>query len=143
MDLALSYRGNYAVRAAVYLARAWSRAGTARVVDIAEGMGLPPSYTPQVLGYLARAEIVISRAGRGGGFRLARAPTEISLLEVVEATDGHLVLERCPLRDAPCGWDDPCALHPAWSRAATGVARALGETSLAELATRFDQERRP
>jgi Rrf2 family protein len=96
-------------------------------------MELAESYTPQVLGLLVRAGLVVSRAGRGGGFRLSRSPTRITLLEVVEATDGNLALERCPIRGAACTPDDPCALHPALSRAATALARTLGSTSLAEL----------
>ena len=104
------------------------------MTDIARAMELAESYTPQVLGLLARAGLVVSRAGRGGGYRLARPPTRITLLEVVEATDGNLVLERCPIRDGACTPESPCALHPALSGAATAVARTLGATSLADLA---------
>lgn len=133
MNLTLSYRGDYVVRAAIYLSSVWRTVEYSKLRHIAETMRLPVSYTPQILGMLARAGLVESRAGRGGGYRLARSPAEISLREVVEAAEVRLKVERCPIRGTPCTPDDGCMLHPAWMRAATAVQEALGTTMLADL----------
>lgn len=135
MDLTLSRRGDYVVRAAISLAGAWSGNGAYRKIrEVSEEMRLPPSYTPQLLGLLARAGLAEARAGREGGYRLTRAPTEISMLEVIEAAEGHLVSRRCPIRGGPCRWDEVCAVHPTWVKASEAIRSVLEQSSLAEVA---------
>jgi Rrf2 family protein len=102
VDLALTRRGDYAVRAALCLARAGGEAGYVKIREVAATMALPASYTPQVLRLLAEAGLAEARAGRDGGYRLTRPPDEIALLEVVEAAEGAFRLERCILRGGPC-----------------------------------------
>ena len=135
MNLTLSRRGDYVVRAALCLAAAWDGRGAYRKIrEVAEAMDLPRSYTPQVLGILAKAGLAEAKAGRDGGYRLSRPPQKISLLEVIEAAEGYLVSERCPLRGGPCHWDDVCALHPTWVKASEAVRSTLTKTSLAHVA---------
>ena len=133
VDLTLSHQGDYVVRAAVALAGAWPDRAYRTIASVAEEMDLPLSFTPQILGLLAKAGVADSRAGRGGGYRLARDPRKVTLLEVVEAAEGHLVAERCALRGGPCRWDDVCAVHPTWLRASEAVRGALAKTTLAEV----------
>ena len=133
MDLALTRRGDYAVRAALCLA---SRGGDGRYVkirEVAQTMALPASYTPQVLRLLADAGLAEARAGRDGGYRLTRPPGEVTLLEVVEAAEGTFTLERCILRGGPCHWEQACAVHAAWSAAVQACRDSLRRTTLADL----------
>ena len=139
MNLSLTRRGDYAVRAALHLARSYARDGLAKVREISSEMDLPRSYTPQVLGLLVRAGLVEAKAGRDGGYRLLRSPEEISLLEVVEAAEGPLVAEECTLSGGPCRWEDVCAVHPAWSAASEALRGSLARTTLADLA-RVDRD---
>ena len=133
MRMELGKRADYAVRAAVDLARhAWD--GERRKARaIAEEMAIPASYVPQILAELVRAGIAVSVAGPGGGYALARAPAEVSLLEVIEAIDGELLSSACVLRAGPCRWDDMCAVHIPWARAQFAMLDSLSATSLAEL----------
>ncbi|HVB53674.1 MAG TPA: Rrf2 family transcriptional regulator [Candidatus Acidoferrales bacterium] len=134
MDLTLSRRGDYTVRAAIGLAGSWSPNGSSRKMrEIAAEMGLPPTYAPQIFGRLVRADLVTARAGPSGGYRLTRDPAEITLLEVVEAGEGNLAPRRCTLRGGPCRWADVCAVHPSWSRATSAVREALAGTTLAQV----------
>ena len=140
MDLTLSRRGDYVVRAAISLAAAWDGNGAYRKIrEVASEMRLPLSYTPQLLGILAKAGLAESKAGREGGYRLTRDPEDISVLDVIEAAEGDLVSRRCPLRGGPCRWDDVCALHPTWSKASEAIRITLSGTSLLEVA-RVDRE---
>jgi Rrf2 family protein len=56
--------------------------------DIAVSAGVPVEYLRKVLQRLARARLVRSTRGRGGGFGLARPASKITLLQVVEAIEG-------------------------------------------------------
>jgi Rrf2 family protein len=142
MNLTLSRRGDYAVRAAIFLAMAWDEGGGYRKIrEVAEVMDLPLGYAPQVLGILAEAGIAEAKAGRQGGYRLARSPARISLLEIVEAAEGYLASERCPLRGGPCHWDDVCALHPTLTGATEAIRATLSHTALSEVAA-VDRELR-
>lgn len=135
MDLTLTRRGDYVVRAAIALAAAWDGEGAYRKIrQVADEMRLPPSYTPQLLGILAQAGLAEARAGRSGGYRLTRSPEDISMLEVIEAAEGDLVSRRCPIRGGPCRWDNVCAVHPTWVKASEAIRSVLATTTLAELA---------
>ena len=133
--MTLSRRGDYVVRAAIALAAAWDGAGAYRKTrQVAEEMALPPSYTPEVLGILARAGLAEAKAGRSGGYRLTKPPRYISLLEVIESAEGSLEPRRCAIRGGPCRGEDLCALHPAVARAAEAIRATLATTTLAEVA---------
>lgn len=135
MDLTLSRRGDYVIRAAIHLAQRWDGHGSyCKIREIAEAMDLPLSYTPQLLGLLAKAGLAEARAGRAGGYRLARDPATIPVLEVIEAAEGRLGSKRCPLRGGPCHWDDVCALHPTWVAVSEAIRATLAGVSLAEVA---------
>lgn len=135
MNLQLTRRGDYAVRAAIHLARAaLEGSGYAKIREVSHAMAVPLSYTPQVLGLLSRAGLAEAKAGREGGYRLSRSPDSITLLEVVEAAEGDLRAIRCTLRGGPCRWEDQCAIHPFWVDAADRFRDSLGRTSLTDLA---------
>lgn len=133
MDITLSKTADYAVRAALALAEA-PDANYVTIARVAEEMSLPRTFTPQVLGLLARAGIAESKAGRGGGYRLTRDARRITMLEVVEAAEGSFVNERCTMRGGPCRWDDRCAVHDTWVKAAEALRRSLAHTTLAKVA---------
>jgi Rrf2 family transcriptional regulator, iron-sulfur cluster assembly transcription factor len=132
VDLTLSKKGDYVVRAALALARAWNDGGYRKIREVAKEMDLPLSYTPQILAALAQAGIAEARAGRDGGYRLVRAPEAISLLDVVEAGEGPLSPPSiCAIRGGPCRWEKVCALHPVWSAATQAICLVLQQSTLA------------
>ncbi len=133
MDLALTKRGDYVVRAALSLGRAAASGEYRKVREVAEEMSLPLRYTPQILNLLVKAGIAEARAGRKGGYRLLRGPEEVSLLEIVEAGEGPLRSTRCTLRGGPCHWEGMCAVHPAWEEARNALTDALARRSLASV----------
>jgi Rrf2 family iron-sulfur cluster assembly transcriptional regulator len=136
MDVALSRKADYAVRAMIALGEAWESGGLRTISAISEEMALPRSYTPQVLGRLIEAGLVVSRPGRGGGYRLTRDPADIRMLAIVEAADGPLRIERCTLRGGPCRWEDRCAVHDTWVDAVDALRRSLEEARLTDVLAR-------
>lgn len=133
MDLSLGRRADYAIRCVVALAAVHEDGGRRKAASIAEEMAVPSSYVPRILAELVRAELAVSQAGREGGYRLARPPSEISLLQVVRAVDGEVVSRDCVLRGGPCRWEDACAVHEPWARAQQALLDELDGTTLAEV----------
>jgi Rrf2 family cysteine metabolism transcriptional repressor len=85
----LSTRSEYACLALIELAEHRDQ-GFLPIPTIAERQGLPGDYLEQILLILKRAGYVRSRRGAGGGWRLARDPSAISLAEIIRLLDGAL-----------------------------------------------------
>jgi Rrf2 family protein len=133
MDLTLTKRGDYVVRAALSLARSYEGGGLKKIREVAAEVDLPLRYTPQILNLLTKAGLAEARAGKQGGYRLLRSPEDISLLELVEAGEGPLRNERCTLRGGPCHWENVCPVHATWQEAYEAIASVLAGRSLASL----------
>jgi Rrf2 family protein len=133
MELTLGKRADYTVRAVLDLACHYGD-GRRKADEIAAEMEIPRSYLPQLLAELVRSGLVVSVAGRHGGYSLARPPQEVSLLEVIEAVEGPIASTECVLRGGPCRWEDACAFHEPWARAQAALRDSLAETSFAEVA---------
>ncbi len=63
--------------------------------EVSERLGESPSYVSKVLRQLAMGGVVQSRRGMAGGYELVRAPSEISLLDIVEVTQGTIPANYC------------------------------------------------
>ncbi|MEU8895002.1 Rrf2 family transcriptional regulator [Nocardia sp. NPDC048505] len=84
---------DYAVRTLLEIARA-AQSGPLKADAIATAQRIPPKVLETVLGELRRAELVISRRGPDGGYRLARAAAAISVADVIRAVEGPLASVR-------------------------------------------------
>ncbi len=126
----ISDTAEYALRAVVWMAQEQARVWTTR--ELATGTRTPADYLSKVLRMLAHGGVVEAQRGVGGGFRLARRPREISVLEVINAVDPVERIHSCPLKLKAHG-TCLCPLHRGLDDALAGVERALGAASVAEL----------
>lgn len=136
MKLFLTKRGEYGIRLLLHLA---ARGADVRMTaaDLAEACDVPAGNVPTIVNVLSRAGILLSSPGRGGGCSLARDPSDISMLQIIEALEGSLEISRCLLDARRCHDVDPeCAMHHAWSKGRDAVIRSLAETSLEETMVR-------
>jgi Rrf2 family protein len=131
LQVVLGSRGDYSVRAVLYLAR---HPGRQRRRDISAAMDVPDKYLPQILAALVGGGIARSTVGRAGGYELARPPARISLREVIEVAEGPIRSDKCLLRSGPCYWAEKCAFHNAWTAAGVALSDQLGATTFADLA---------
>lgn len=129
----LSQTGQYALRAALHLA-AIPPPATMGVAELAEALDLPQNYLSKVLHQLARAGVLISARGKGGGFRLARPAEKITLLEVLELFDGVGPRTQCLLGRPVCSDAKPCPAHQRWSEISQRMVAFFRESTLAQLA---------
>jgi Rrf2 family protein len=102
---------------------------------IADRMNIPIRFLAHVLADLGRAGLVVGRTGRGGGYRLALPASEISLLQVVDAS-GRDAEPTCVLRGGPCDVAGRCAVHDAFWSATEAVRSELAATTLADVSRR-------
>lgn len=126
----ISPTAEYALRAVVALAQRYDEAMTNP--QLSEATRVPGPYLSKVLQTLVRGEIVRSQRGTGGGFRLARPPEEINVLEVVNVVDPVRRIRSCPLGLRSHGVN-LCPLHRRLDNVAASMEQAFGATTIAEL----------
>jgi Rrf2 family protein len=133
----LGRKGDYSVRAVLDIANHAGRRRKSR--EIAEEMDIPARYLPQILANLVVHGILSAEAGPTGGYLLARPAMDITLLDVVEASEGPIRIDQCVLRGGPCEWDTSCPVHIPWTLALDALTNELASTSFAELAIHREQ----
>lgn len=106
----------------------------APIREIASRTTIPSALVAKVVQTLARAALVETIRGRGGGVRLARDPAAISLLEVVEAIQGPFRFLRCPRRGQGCPRNPGCAVYRLCLELDDSFSAKLQRVRIADLA---------
>lgn len=125
----------YGVICALHLAkRATEGPVTGR--DIAARERLPVDYVEQILLRLRRAGIVSSTRGARGGYALARAAEEISVRDVIAASELTTFDLHChthPVEEERCSASHNCSIRPVWMLLQQKIDDVLGSVRLADL----------
>jgi Rrf2 family protein len=129
----ITRQADYAVRAMIHVASlpADSRISTAA---ISEAENIPLPFLTKVIAHLVRAGLVTTNRGMGGGVSMARLPEQITLLDVLEAVEGPISLNRCLLRGVTCENEPYCAVHDVWAAIQGHLVHELGGVTLRYLA---------
>jgi len=130
----VSTRGDYASRALLSLAL-HSEGQPTSVRDVAERTGLPQPYLEQILLALKGAGLVRSKRGVGGGYVLARSPSEVTLGQIVSAVDGPIVAGDFgePHQDGACDHEGQCVLLAVWADVGQRMRQHLDSFTLADM----------
>jgi len=91
----LSKRTEYGLRAVVQLARLWPQTFV-QSRDLAQQEELPNKFLESILLALRRGGFLESKVGSGGGYRLARAPREIAVGDLIRRLEGRLTIKEAP-----------------------------------------------
>lgn len=126
----ISQTVEYALRAVVQLS--YLAPSSCTTGELAAVTKVPPAYLSKVLQSLARAGIVASQRGIGGGVSLALEPKQLTVLAVVNAVDPIQRIRTCPLGLASHGVK-LCPLHRRMDAAMAQVEQAFRSTTLAEI----------
>jgi Rrf2 family protein len=126
----ISRTSEYALRAVLWLAQEPARSRTTR--QIATGTRTPPDYISKVLQLLAKASLVRSQRGLGGGFQLAGDPAHITVLDVINAVDPLERIHTCPLGLKAHG-TNLCPLHCGMNDVAQQMEATFAKAKLADL----------
>ena len=133
----LSKKAKYAIKALLALADN-EREEPMRIADLAQAEQIPAKFLESILLGLRNQGLLRSRKGKGGGYLLARDPSEIYLGQVVRMFDGPLAPVPCAsqtayVRCADCRNEAVCGVHLAMKEVRDATARVLDGTNLASL----------
>jgi Rrf2 family protein len=125
----ITRQADYAVRAVIYLAQLGPerRAATSQ---IAQEQRIPPSFLAKIVSQLSVAGLLQTSRGARGGVSLSRPPEQISLLEVVEAIDGPILLNECVADSgSSCTFSEDCPMRPVWCDVQVDLINRLKSTN--------------
>jgi Rrf2 family protein len=131
----ITRQADYAVRAVLYLA-GLGEGGRAPTGQIARKQHVPPSFLAKIVSQLSVAGVLHTSRGARGGVSLARNPSEISLLEVIEVIDGPVALNECVADPDACAYRDDCPVHEIWCEAQADLLQRLTSTNFGTLLAR-------
>lgn len=129
----LTRTGGYALHAALAIAEMGRDGRAVRAGEISTSLGIPANYLAKILQALARDGVLVSERGRTGGFRLARPPEEITLLDVVAGFDDLGRERQCLLGRGTCSDVGGCPAHREWKAASAPAFRFFETRTLADL----------
>ena len=135
----LSTKSRYGLRALFDMAY---HAGTlpAQIKDISRRQNISPRYLEQIFQDLKKAGLVKSRRGPQGGYFLARKPIEITVMDIIHATEGEMALVDCvkPAKRGKkgCEFDNQCITQQVWAEASRKLNEYLGTITIKDLCDR-------
>jgi Rrf2 family protein len=138
----LTAKGKYGLKAVVHLANTQPQK-TTQAIDIAKAHNIPKKFLDAILGDLRSAGIVQAKKGPGGGYRLARSPSQIKVGAVIRALDGPLAPIACASRRAyqpcaDCRDVRSCTVRITMTRVRDAVAEVLDRLTIADMAAMGD-----
>ncbi len=130
----ITHQADYAIRTMVYLASQDPHQKIA-TSQIAKDYHIPPSFLTKIVSQLSIAGLLHTARGARGGVSLARPADEISMLDVIEAIDGPVLMNECVADSHICAFKATCKMHQFWVETKEMVVGRLGGMTLATLAT--------
>lgn len=129
MTVIFSKKCEYGLQAVLYLAA--TKDGFVYSADeISKKLNIPKEFISKILQSLTESGIVESKKGKSGGFKLAKHPSKIKLINIVEAIDGLGVFEDCVLGFPHCSPDKPCPVHNTWGELRTKAFEMLSTETI-------------
>lgn len=101
--------------------------------EVAEHMGIPVKYMPQIVAALARKGWVDASRGAGGGIRLVVDPATITIQDVIDMSNNPLLIKPCVSPDFYCPRKARCPLLPVWLKTQKQIEETMSSTTLADL----------
>lgn len=129
----ISTKGIYAIEAMIDLA-IFSEENVESIKNIAERRNLSEKYLEQIIASLRKSGLIVSTRGAAGGYRLAKAPDQITALEILMATEKHLIPIDCIYSDNECEIDcNKCATRGFWRNLWEEMKQVTENVTVAQL----------
>jgi len=130
----ITRQADYALRAIIFLSKL-SADEKASTSVIAEEKKIPPSFLAKIISQLSIAGIIHTSRGARGGVSLARPPEDISVLDIIEAIDGPILLNECTVNPDNCPFGRDCELHEIWKSTREDLVEKLGAVTFSRFSS--------
>lgn len=129
----VSTRGRYALRVLIDIAE-HSSEDRIPLKEIAERQDISQKYIEAIMTMLSKSGLVDAVHGKGGGYKLNRAPSEYKVGDILRLTEGTLAPVACLEKNAkPCSRESVCRTLSMWSKLDELVENYLDSVTLADL----------
>lgn len=129
----------YALRALVYVYMQNIKGKRPGYKEISKEIDSPEPFTAKVLQNLARAELVSSVKGRGGGFFFDEPTNPITLFKVIEAVEGKEYFSKCGFGLKRCDANNPCPLHDNYAPVREAFYEMVNKMTIQSLANKINK----
>jgi len=137
----LSTKGRYGTRLMVYLARRYGEAAEPIILkSVAESEAISIRYLEQIIIPLKINKLVKSIRGAGGGYTLARKPSEIKVCDILHALEGTCSLVECVEDETVCDRIATCGTHEIWKEASVLMKNYFERISLEDILAVTDKK---
>ena len=134
----ISTKGRYGLR--ILIDRATHDPGKPRLIrDIAESQQISEKYISRLVIDLRRAKLVRSVRGINGGFHLAKAPEQITLLEILETMEGPISVVDCVRSPEKCKRQSLCPARDIWQKLNDGIRELTKNITLDDILNAYRQ----
>ena len=129
----LTMTGEYALRSMLYICSK-PYGFVFQISEISASNNIPENFLRKIIPLLNKAGILQSQRGIGGGISLLKPAEEITPLEIIEAVEGPIGLNKCLISSDFCSNERWCSVHVLWSEAQSKLKEMLSSKTLAQLA---------
>lgn len=117
----------------LYIALHYEEGKSVELSSIAKKQDIPKHFLSKILQLLVKQKLLTSMKGPTGGFKLARSPENIRLIEVVKAIDGLEIFNQCGIGLKKCNDDKPCPIHHDYKKIRDRIRQLFEQETLQEL----------
>ena len=139
----ISYKGDYAIKALVYLASQYNKynEGRSQIGEISKSQDIPLKFLEHILLILKNAGYVKSHRGTKGGYAIAKDPEQITLGEIIRLMDGPTSPIACvsTSNNKYCDFESRCVLKPIWKDVRDSINGIIDNITFKELAQRDEK----
>lgn len=136
----ISTKGRYALRVMAALAAA-PEGVPVPLKEVAQEEQISEKYLEAIIKGMVKGGLVVGARGKGGGYRLAKEPGEITILELLEAAEGSLAPVACLEENrAPCARAEQCASLPIWQGLDRVIRTYFSGITLAQLTQQMQEQ---
>lgn len=128
----MSTKGRYAVRILLSIAR-YQKNGPVPKKIIAAEEGISADYIEQIIVPLKNEGLCVGIRGVKGGFRLSKEPDDITVFQILRASEGVMKLVDCDQMDCQGRDKNKCATRPVWEGASKVLEDYFSKITLGDL----------
>ena len=130
--MVLNTTSQYAIRAMTLIANS-DKESLYNAKELSDTLNIPYKYLTKTMTKLVNANIIDSIRGREGGFALAKSPSEIKLIDILDALKDCVDEKNCLLGTGMCDAREKCILHDQWEHPRKEILNMFKNTTLENL----------